>query len=240
LNGGSLVTDGRPFHRAQRLICINEYVGCYALKGLLNSQRERVLAMTSFTFSIEQVRSAPPEVRRWIEHEVTAAFAAPNRSEHHPSQVHAAALAVCMPQEAAQLFEMIKGNFLLSQVFFELARDMPNSHGVAPLHPLSIADILRHTRLGDGDRLVDCFTAINHAFQTIRDDPEVTLFGFDQRGHVFIHQATHDSIRQLWEQLFAAHAPMASDPPLAGFTPPHLGPSEDIAQHPPGSASINF
>jgi hypothetical protein len=29
--------------------------------------------MTSFTFSIEQVRSAPPEVRRWIERELTLA-----------------------------------------------------------------------------------------------------------------------------------------------------------------------
>jgi hypothetical protein len=105
---------------------------------------------------------------------------------------------------------MIKGDFLLSQVFFALARDMPNSHGAAPLHPLSVANIRRHTRLADADRLVDAFTAINKAFQTIGNDPEATLFGFDQQGHVFIHQATHDSIRQLSEQLFAAHAPMAS------------------------------
>src|ERR1700756_2327983 len=196
--------------------------------------------MTSFTLSVEQVRSAPPEVRRWIEREVTAALAAVNRSEHDPSQVHAAALAACTPQEASQLFEMIKGNFLLSQVFFELARDMPNSHGSAPLHPLSVADILRHTRLSDGDRLVDCFTAINQAFQTIRNDPEATLFGFDEQGHGFIHQETHRSIRQLWEQLFVAHPPMACGPAMVGFTPPYLGPSEELAQHAPGSASVNF
>jgi hypothetical protein len=196
--------------------------------------------MTSFTFSIDQVRSAPPEVRRWIEREVMATIATLNKSEHDASQVHAAALAACMPQEAAQLFEMIKDNFLLSHVFFELARDLPNSRGPAPLHPLSVADILRHTRLSDGDRLVDCFTAINQGFQSIRNDPKATLFGFDQQGHVFIHQTTHDSIRQLWEQLFAAHAPLAGGPGLAGFTLPHLGPSEDIAQHPPGSASVNF
>jgi hypothetical protein len=196
--------------------------------------------MTSFTFSIEQVRSAPPEVRRWIERELTAALAVLNRLEHDPSQVHAAALAACTPQEAAQLLEMIKGNFLLSQVFFELARDMPNSHNASPLHPLSVADILRHTRLGDGDRLVDCFTAINQTFQTIRNDPEATLFGFDQQGHVFIHQTTYDCIRQLWEQLFTAHAPVANGPGPAGFAPPHLGPSEDIVQHPLASHSVNF
>jgi len=153
--------------------------------------------MTSFTFTPEQVRSAPLEVRRWIEHEIAATLAALSKSEQDPSQAHAAALAACMPHEAAEVFELIKGNFLLSQVYFELAREMPSSRGSTPLHALSIADILRHTRLADGDRLVDCFTAINQAFHTIRNDPEAMLFGFDQYGHVFIHQTTHDSIRQL-------------------------------------------
>jgi hypothetical protein len=196
--------------------------------------------MISFTFSIEQIRAAPPEARRWIEREITTALAAFNRPEHDPSQVHETALAACLPQEAAHLFELIKGNFLLSQVFFELARDMPNSSGAAPLHPLGISDMLRHTRLGDGDRLVDCFTAINQAFQTIRNDPEATLFGFDQRGHVFVHETTHASIRQLWEQLFLAHPPMPGGTELAEFTAPHLPPSEDIAQHLPSSAGTNF
>ncbi len=70
------------------------------------------------------------------------------------------------------------------------------------------------------------FTAINHAFQSIRNDPETTLFGFDQYGHVFIHQTTHNIIRQLWEQLYASHAPTVGGPTagdgaaLAGFNPP--------------------
>jgi hypothetical protein len=194
--------------------------------------------MTSFTFSLEQVRSAPPEVRRWIEREVAAALSALSRSEQDLSQVHAAALAACTPQEALQSFELIKGNFLLSQVFFELAREMPNSRSTPPLHALSIADILRHTRLADGDRLVDCFTAINQAFQTIRNDPEATLFGFDQYGHVFIHETTHHSVRQLWEQLYAAHMPATGA--ATGFTPPRLGPSEDVAGHAPSTANLNF
>ena len=91
--------------------------------------------MTSFTFSLEQVRSAPPEVRRWIEREVSAALSALNRLEHDPSQVRAA-LAACLPEEALQTFEMIKDNFLISQVFFELAREMPGSRSAPPLHAL--------------------------------------------------------------------------------------------------------
>jgi len=189
--------------------------------------------MTSFTFSVEQVKSAPPEVRRWFEREIAASVAALGRPEHDPSQAHAAALAACTPDEAFQIFELIKGNFLLSQVYFELGREMPSSPAAPPLHALSIADILRHTRLPDGDRLGDCLTAINQAFQSIRNTPDAALFGFDQYGHVYIHETTHHSIRQVWEQLFAAHSAAASGPPPGAFTLPRLGPSEDIASHVP-------
>ena len=81
--------------------------------------------MTSFTFSLEQLRAAPPEVRRWLEHEIGAALGALGRLDRDQSQFHNAALAACTPEEALQMFELIKDNFLLSQVFFELAREIP-------------------------------------------------------------------------------------------------------------------
>ena len=40
-------------------------------------------------------------------------------------QIHATELAAHTQHEAAEVFELIKGNFLLSQVFFELAREVP-------------------------------------------------------------------------------------------------------------------
>jgi len=42
--------------------------------------------MTSFTFSLEQLKAAPPEVRRWVEHEIGAALGALSRFDHDPSQ----------------------------------------------------------------------------------------------------------------------------------------------------------
>ena len=158
--------------------------------------------MTSLTFSLEQLRSAPPEVRRWVEHEIGAALGALGRLEHDPSQIHTPALAACTPEEALQMFDQLKENFLLAQVFFELARETPVGRVAPPLHALNLADLLRHTRLSDGDRLADCFTAINQIFQTVRNDSEAALFGFDQHGHVYIHETTHHSIRRVWEQLF--------------------------------------
>jgi len=203
--------------------------------------------MMSFTFTLDQMNLAPPEVRRWIEREAAAALAALRRPEPDASHPHVAALAACTPEEAAEVFEQIKDNFLLSQVLSELARETPGNRDGPPLHALNVADMLRHTRLADGDLLVDCFSAITRAFRTVPDDPEASLFGFYQYGQVWIHQTTHESIRELWEQLFHRQCPLANElpnarvaPTLEGFPPPHLGPSEDVAQHGPAPAGINL
>jgi hypothetical protein len=196
------------------------------------------MAMTSFTFSVEQLRSAPPEVRHWIENQIAAALSSLGRPEHGAYEPHNAELAACTPEEAAKVFELIQNNFLLSQVFFELAREMPNSGSPSPFHTLNIGEILRHTRLSNGDVLTDCFSAINRAFQSVRKDADASLFGFDQFGRVYIHETTHHNIRQLWQHLIAAHLPHSGEAPSAGgssfaFGAPHLGASEDIAQHVP-------
>jgi hypothetical protein len=191
--------------------------------------------MTSFTFSLEQLRLAPPEVRHWVENQVAAALSSLGRLEHGPSEPHNAELAACTPEEAERVFELIQNNFLLSQLFFELAREMPTPGSRPPFHILNIGEILRNTRLSNGALLTDCFSTINRAFQSVRNDVEASLFGFDQFGRVYIHEMTHQSIRAVWQQLIATHAPESrgSGQPPFSFTPPHLGPSEDVAQHMP-------
>lgn len=197
--------------------------------------------MTSFTFSLEQLRSAPPEVRRWIENEIASALATLTRSDHGVTGPHSAELAACTSEEALKIFELIRGNFLLSQVFFELARETPTAAGSStPFHTFNVGEILRHTRLSDGERLADCFTSINKAFQSVRGDEEAILFGFDQFGRVYAHNTTHQSVRRVWQQLIAAHAPGPGGSPPFGFVLPQLGPSEDIAQHVPGPGIANF
>jgi hypothetical protein len=186
--------------------------------------------MIGFTFTAEQLRTAPPEVRRWVEREIAASLGALGGPERAPAPPHAPSLAACSAQEALQLFEMLKGDFLLAQVFFELARETPPGRAAAPLHAIDIADMLRHTRLADGDRLADCLGAIDRAFREIRGDAEATLFGFDAAGHVYVHETTHHSVRRLWEQL-AARPGAAAEPAPSGFALPRLGPSEDIASH---------
>jgi len=191
--------------------------------------------VTSFTFSIERIRSAPPEVRRWIESEIAQAVAMIDRPRHDPSQVEGSALAACASEEAMRVFELIQGNFLLTQVFFELARETGIAPRMPPLYPLNIGDILRHTRLSGGHALADCLSAINQAFRQVRGDPDASLFGFDDQGHVYIHEITHLSIRRVWEQLVRTQTEEGAgqnwDPPAIGFAPPHVGPSEAVATH---------
>jgi hypothetical protein len=100
---------------------------CRSLSHKTGERRHRKKSspMTAFTFSVEQLRSAPPEVRRWIEREIAASLTALSKTEHDPSQIHAAALGACTPEEASQVFELIKSNFLLAEVFFELALRHP-------------------------------------------------------------------------------------------------------------------
>jgi hypothetical protein len=81
--------------------------------------------MTAFSFSLEQLRSAPPEVRRWAEREIAASLAQIAGPVRQLWPAQEAALAACTPDEAAQLFDLIKGDYLLSQVFFELGREAP-------------------------------------------------------------------------------------------------------------------
>ena len=192
--------------------------------------------MTSFTFSAEELKSAPAEVRRWllgrIERDLMTLMSAPPGSP----AIHASALAACTPDEAARVFDLIRGDFAATQVFLELARGTADSDPVSQLHPINVDVLTRNTRL-DGHGLVSCLRTINRAFQEVCGNPDVTLFGFDQANHVFVHETTYRSIHGLWQGLLRPHvspeanaAEQVDWPPIL-FEPRQLGPSEDIAMH---------
>lgn len=189
--------------------------------------------MTSFTFTAEQIRSAPAEVRLWLENEIAAALRA-LVAQAPPG--HEAELAACTPEEAARIFAAIRDDFAASQVFLELGREPPVANSPPPLCALGIGEMKRRLGLGD-DRLADCFRAVNQAFHEVRNDPAAALFGFDEANHLYLHETTHRSIRSLWEGLVQlrsqemAAPPAPSAAPPFGFVPPQVGPSEDVARH---------
>ena len=194
--------------------------------------------MTSFTFTSEDLKSAPGEIRRWLISRIESELLALTSAAPVSPSIPAPALAACTPEEAAGIFDLLKGDFAATHVLLELARDELGSNPAMPFHAVNIGTLIRNTRLDD-HRLVSCLQTISRAFQQVRGDPQAMLFGFDQANHIYIHEATHRSVQALWQELARLHAPTeakalepADWPPL-GLQPRQLGPSEDIATHQP-------
>jgi hypothetical protein len=182
----------------------------------------------SFAFTADQIRSAPPEVRRWFEAEIVGALS--HAASPRPEPAHSPELAACTPEQALALFELIQADFAAVQVFLEFGREPPLADSPRPLHAFGIGDFKRKLRLSD-HRLADCFGIIGQAFTRVRNDPEAVLLGFDQANHVYIHQATHASIRSVWETLTGMETPTRAAVPPFGFVPPEIGPAEAVAAH---------
>jgi hypothetical protein len=77
--------------------------------------------MIGITLNSEQIRTAPPEVRRWIEREVAIALgfqiAAPD------GQGRIEQLAICSVEELGSMLTLIQGVFPAVSVLFELGRE---------------------------------------------------------------------------------------------------------------------
>jgi hypothetical protein len=189
--------------------------------------------VVSFTFSAEQIRAAPLEVRRWMESQIIKALGPQEGLNEHPSNIEAESLAECGMDEAAQMFRLISHIFPVTQVFFELGRESHLSRDISPLHVLNLEEMQRHVQFGDPRLLAECLAVINQALQRVRNDPQASLFATDDEGHIFIHQTSYDAIRKLREQLLRAHSlavpqeaqqPSAFDPAGAEDREPALRP----------------
>jgi hypothetical protein len=104
--------------------------------------------MAGITLSVDEIKAAPPEVRRWLEQEMVRAFGAPPA----PAPAGVPALVGCNAEEARDMLALVQGMLPVVSVFFELGRE---AAGVAihGLRAFRIADILRHTRLQSPDQV---------------------------------------------------------------------------------------
>ena len=180
--------------------------------------------MVGLVLSTEQVRAAPPEVREWIkgliDAELAGAFA--------PHREAPATLASLSVPEAAAIAGRIQGDFLTLQLFFEIGREAPAGAPQPPhLHRAAIADIVRHVRLPSPDRFGAAIEAIQDAFHQVRGDPQAALFGFDQRGGIYVHENTQRAIHAVWERLVGAqpvNAEAATPLPMTASVAPPMPP----------------
>ncbi len=170
--------------------------------------------MIGITLTTDQIRSAPPDVRRWIEHEVIASLgiaadAPPATSAPTQTPPQTAHLVACSAEEAASILSQIQGMMAAVNVFFEFGR--PGiSFGQPAVMAFRLIDILHHTRLSNIEQVMACLELINQALSQTRHDPSARFCGYDNEGHCLIAPQTQASIAALWQTVIANQQPATS------------------------------
>lgn len=165
--------------------------------------------MIGITLSAEQIRTAPPDVRRWIEHQVLSDLGLGAEMPHAatpPAQsAHLASLTV---DDAARLLAQLDEVLPAVNVLFEFGR--PGiAFGQPPVMMFRLIDILHHTRLQSTSQVMACLETINAALTEIGRDPTVRFCGFDNVGHCLVTPETQRAIATLWQSVIAKQQAVA-------------------------------
>jgi hypothetical protein len=163
--------------------------------------------MTGITLSSEQIRRAPPEVRRWIEHELATSLGF--QIQATDSQRQTPQLAGCSYDEVAAVLSLIRGVFPAVNVFFELGR---KGASVAQdrLEAYRLSDIQHHTRLESPEQVITCLNLIDESLHRVRGSTAASFYGADG-DYCFITTETQQNIRRLWLELIG-HGESATAP----------------------------
>jgi hypothetical protein len=153
--------------------------------------------MTGITLSSEQIRRAPPEVRRWIEHEVATSLGFQVRATD--SQRPFPQLAGCGHDELVAMLSGIQGVFPAVNVFFELGR---KGISVAQdrVQAYRLSDIQHHTRLQNPEQVISCLSLIDESLHRVRS-PAGASFYHVEGEYCFVSTETQQNIRRLWFEL---------------------------------------
>lgn len=154
--------------------------------------------MPGITLSADEIKSAPPEIRRWLEQEVIRTLGA------QPTQAPSGAppLVGCNIEEARDMLALVQGMLPVVSVFFELGREAAS----VPVHGMRafrIADIQRHTRMQSPDQVRQCMDVLADALQRIRGDANAAFYAVDNQGHCLIAETTMRNVLRLWQEIVA-------------------------------------
>jgi hypothetical protein len=188
--------------------------------------------MIGITLTTDQIRTAPAQVRQWIEHQVIASLGLSGEQPvtEQPQTHH---LGICSDDEAAAVLAQIQGSLPAVNVFFEFGR--PGiSYGRPPMMAFRLIDILHHTRLQNVGQVITCLDAINQALAVVRHEANARFCVFDHEGHCFIAPETQQSILRLWQGMLASRQAASN---VASASPATLAPA---AQNENGAVAPAF
>jgi len=157
--------------------------------------------MAGITLTADEIKAAPAEVRRWLEHEIVRALG----GQPAPAPAATPALIGCNVEEARDMLALVQGMLPVVSVFFELGREAA-SVAVHGMRAFRIADILRHVRLQSPDQVVQCLNVLTQALRRARSDAAAAFFALDDQGHCLVAEATMRSILRLWQEIVAQRA----------------------------------
>jgi hypothetical protein len=157
--------------------------------------------MIGITLSSEQIRAAPPEVRRWIERQVMASIGqqALPTDDGTPHGEH---LVACREEDVAAILSQIQGVLPAVNVFFEFGRQGA-VFGQPNIEAFRLLDIAHHTRLQNVAQVIACLDIINQAFGRVSGDVTARFCALDRDGHCFIALETQQNILKLWRKVIA-------------------------------------
>lgn len=167
--------------------------------------------MIGITLTAEQIRTAPSDVRRWIEQEVVNSLGLEVQSPNAATATER--LAVCGLQELNAMLSLVQGVFPAVNVLFELGRSGVN-FAQGKLVAFRLSDVQHHTRLQSVEHVVACLDLIDEALQRVRNGTKESIFyGLDPTGYCFITTETQQNIHRLWQDIIGRHGIAAETRP---------------------------
>ena len=222
---GDCLWHGRTAVRADRLIGINaparpaREARPVARPTVPEGALTEDAAMVGLTLSPEQIRAAPPEVRRWLEQEIAASLGFdPPAHRMDPPSPHPASVGAA---ELRALLGAIGGLLPVVAVFFELGREAAASPAPG-LRAYRLGEILRHTRLAAPEQVLAAMEVLNDALRRLRGDPAAELVAVDPAGVCYVAEETARNVLALWQEIVAARALDEPGAPVQGLRGPHF------------------
>jgi len=173
--------------------------------------------MVGLTLSAEQIRSAPQEVRRWLEQEIMRTLGLQPGHEF-AAQAATPPLVGCNVEEAREILSLVQNMLPVVSVFFELGREA-NSIPVRAMRAFRLGDIQRGSRLHTPQQVIECLDVLSQALRQVKGDADAAFYGLDNQGHCLVAESTMRSILRLWQEIVAQHALQAGEQPAAAADP---------------------